>query len=345
MKKMIVSLLFVFCSMHGLKIIHEPLFMVDLPAFTMSNVDPAFNLHIGKDKKRYSTCSSVSWLSNDELIASHLCGESILVYKVNDEKIDIIQTIENLSGNPELDAVSSDGKLYAVSMYNHIYEKDKNNLARVFLYSIEDHTLVQKKVINDCNKEYNCHGVRFSPDNNYLAYTTINRPGYISIYKKIKENDEFEFSYSLKNMFYPLKPKGIDFSPDGRFLGAVYSLRAGKEVEDIPSGIAIYKFNSKKGTIDFNPAYYSGSLDILIPENIAFYPSGSYIFISNQGNDSIVVYNFDSKSGKILDKECELSGIETLLSFPHGFSISPNGKYLAVANYGTNQITIYSIIN
>lgn len=342
MKKLLILVFLFFNSTYGIRITESPIFSIELPLSTTSNIRPEFNLSIKEDKKRYSTCTSASWYGNDILMVSNLFDRSIYVYKINQNDAEIIQIIDNLNGNPELDDVSKDKKYYAVSLYDHIPKKE--SIAKINLYSIlENGRLSLIKTIPGVNGEYNTHGVRFSPDVNLLAFTTINRPGYINIYKKIDNIDDFEPCFSLENALYPLKPKGIDFSPDSQFLAAVYSLRASTITDNKIAGIAIYKLNSKNGSIDPNPVYISKDLDLCVPENVVFYPNGLYLFISNQGNDAIVVYKFNPQTGQILNQEFKLSNPKAQLSFPHGFSISPNGKYLSVCNYGTNKVNIYEI--
>ncbi len=340
--KMIIVSLFACNFINCLTIDNKPLFSITLPASTMENISSDFRLQVKESKSRYSTCTSVSWFDEHTLIISNLYDKSIYVYRINGSHAEIVQVMQNLNGNPELDHVSKDKKYYAVSLYDHVPLKESR--AKINLYSLSpDSQLHFLKTIQGINGEYNTHGVRFSPSCQFLAYTTINRPGYIHMCKKKEGTDNFEFCSSLENVFYPLKPKGIDFSPDSRYLAAVYSLRASTIANNTIAAVATFKFDAQGGSLNPQPVFYSQSLDLDVPENIAFHPNGSHIFISNQGNDSIVVYAFDSSTGHILHKECALTNPDAQLSFPHGFSISPDGNYLAVCNYGHNRVTIHKI--
>jgi hypothetical protein len=60
---------------------------------------------------------------------------------------------------------------------------------------------------------------------------------------------------------------------------------------------------------------------------------GEYIFLACQSADSIIVLRHENDR---IYKVDELQGF----SFPHGVDISPDGKWMAVANYGTSSITI-----
>ena len=60
---------------------------------------------------------------------------------------------------------------------------------------------------------------------------------------------------------------------------------------------------------------------------------GEYIFLACQSADSITVMRHENGN---LYKVDELQGF----SFPHGVDISPDGKWMAVANYGTSSVRI-----
>ena len=48
-------------------------------------------------------------------------------------------------------------------------------------------------------------------------------------------------------------------------------------------------------------------------------------------------------TGQIGESRILLQNPEAQLSFPHGLSISPDGKYLAVTNYGDDTVKIYAL--
>jgi hypothetical protein len=60
---------------------------------------------------------------------------------------------------------------------------------------------------------------------------------------------------------------------------------------------------------------------------------GEYIFLACQSSDSIMVMRCENNNFCLVD---ELQGF----SFPHGVDISPDGKWMAVANYGTSSVSI-----
>ncbi len=58
------------------------------------------------------------------------------------------------------------------------------------------------------------------------------------------------------------------------------------------------------------------------------HPSGKFLYGSNRGHDSIVVYRVDLAKGTLAFVEHETADIKT----PRNFNIDPTGKFCLVAN-------------
>lgn len=101
--------------------------------------------------------------------------------------------------------------------------------------------------------------------------------------------------------------------------------------------------------------YYRGSLKPLqtistLPEGmavqpgfstaeIAVHPSGKFLYGSNRGHDSIVIYTIDPKAGTLT-----LVGHEpTQGKTPRNFGIDPTGTFLLAANQGSDSIVVFRI--
>jgi 6-phosphogluconolactonase len=68
------------------------------------------------------------------------------------------------------------------------------------------------------------------------------------------------------------------------------------------------------------------------------HPSGKFVYGSNRGHDSIVVYATE-RGGKLKYVENEPTGGKT----PRNFGIDPSGKYLLAANQGSDSVVVFSI--
>ena len=68
-------------------------------------------------------------------------------------------------------------------------------------------------------------------------------------------------------------------------------------------------------------------------------PSGRFLYGSNRGHDSIVIYAVDAERGTL-----SLVGHEsTRGKIPRNFEISPSGEFLAAANQDSNNVVMFRI--
>lgn len=300
------------------------------------------------DRIRSSTCTGVDWFhKGNRLISIDLLKSSFQTYAFNpDCAVLSFQTFPNHKYNTKLDSpenlsFSKDGSLLAVS------NSAKGN---VTLYSVNEQTSdlnILPIAFLGTPGDIGIHGVRFSPDGHYLGYVTYDLPGKIRLFRidKTEKNQlSFYVCQSVINPLEPLAPKGLDFSHDSRYIAICYSKRAGTHISENSGLTIIYKFDQETGVMDPNPICQIGLEEGLsVPEDVHFYLDDSCLLVSNQGNDTLTLHDFDTKTGKIGNSYLGLKNPEACLNFPHGFSLSLNGKYLAISNYGDNKVSIYSI--
>ncbi|MHC4517858.1 MAG: lactonase family protein [Planctomycetota bacterium] len=72
---------------------------------------------------------------------------------------------------------------------------------------------------------------------------------------------------------------------------------------------------------------------------VRVHPSGEFLYGSNRGHDSIVVYRIDAASGRLTFVEHETAGIKT----PRNFNIDPTGALCLVGNQGSDSMGVFRI--
>jgi 6-phosphogluconolactonase len=72
---------------------------------------------------------------------------------------------------------------------------------------------------------------------------------------------------------------------------------------------------------------------------VMVHPSGKFLYGSNRGHDSIVVFSIDEKSGKLTYLEHQ----PTQGSTPRGFGIDPTGHFLIVGNQRSDSVVVFRI--
>ena len=73
--------------------------------------------------------------------------------------------------------------------------------------------------------------------------------------------------------------------------------------------------------------------------DVQVHPSGRFLYGSNRGHDSIVVFAIDQNSGRLT----YIENRPTQGSTPRGFGIDPSGSYLLAANQRSDSVVVFRI--
>ena len=93
---------------------------------------------------------------------------------------------------------------------------------------------------------------------------------------------------------------------------------------------------AKLQTISTLPASFTGANTAA---EVEVHPSGRFLYGSNRGHDSIVVYAIDEQTGRLRWVEDQPSQGKT----PRNFGIDPTGHWLLAANQGSDNLVLFSI--
>ncbi len=137
--------------------------------------------------------------------------------------------------------------------------------------------------------------------------------------------------------FYRTKPgagpRHLAFHPEKNFVFLI---------NELDSTISSLGFDTENGILHEIQAVSA------LPENfqgentcadIHAAPNGRFLYGSNRGHDSIVVYKIDENKGALEYVEHVSTGGKT----PRNFMISPNGKFLLAANQDSDSINVFRI--
>jgi 6-phosphogluconolactonase len=114
-------------------------------------------------------------------------------------------------------------------------------------------------------------------------------------------------------------------------------------INELDLTVSSLAFDAKKGTlteiqtVTTLPANFKGANNSCADIHIS--PNGKFLYGSNRGHDSIVVYRLDEKTGKLEYVEHTLTGGKT----PRNFTISPDGKFLLAANQNSDSVVVFRI--
>jgi 6-phosphogluconolactonase len=128
-------------------------------------------------------------------------------------------------------------------------------------------------------------------------------------------------------------PRHLTFHPNGKFLYVI---------NELDSSLTTFKYNAAQGTltafetVTTLPRDFSGEsfcADIHVAK------SGRFLYGSNRGHNSIVVFAIDPRSGRLNLVE----HVSTEGKWPRNFTIDPSGSFLLVANQHTDNVVTFHI--
>jgi 6-phosphogluconolactonase len=130
-------------------------------------------------------------------------------------------------------------------------------------------------------------------------------------------------------------PRHLAFNPDGRFAYVINEMKC---------TMTALTYDSKRGGLTafqtlstlpdgepVKPNYSTAEIDV--------HPSGKFLYGSNRGHNTIVVFGIDEKTGKLTRVE----NVSTEGKTPRSFGIDPTGRYLLAANQDSDSVVVFRI--
>ncbi len=113
-------------------------------------------------------------------------------------------------------------------------------------------------------------------------------------------------------------------------------------INELDSTVSSLAYDAKQGTlkeiqtVSTLPADFTGENTCA---DIHVSPNGEFLYGSNRGHDSIVSYQIDKKTGKLVFLEHTSTGGST----PRNFAIASNGKFLLTANQNSDSVIVFRL--
>jgi 6-phosphogluconolactonase len=123
-------------------------------------------------------------------------------------------------------------------------------------------------------------------------------------------------------------PRHIVFHPNGKFAYVI---------SEMGSTITAFAYDAETGALKEVQTLSSLSGNYSGPNKaaeIAIAPSGKFLFASNRGNNTVVLFAIDAEKGILARIEEQTTGGKT----PRHFGLDPSGKYLVICNQDSDTI-------
>lgn len=129
-------------------------------------------------------------------------------------------------------------------------------------------------------------------------------------------------------------PRHMDFHPSGKFAYVI---------NELDLTMSAYTYDSSTGllrTVQTLPTLPKGATTTdNSAADVHVHPSGTFLYGSNRGHNSIVIYRLDAGTGRMT-----LVGHETrAIKRPRNFHIDPSGSLMLVANQDDASVTVFRI--
>jgi 6-phosphogluconolactonase len=281
---------------------------------------------------------------NPSFIAIH--PELPIFYNVNEHAIDDMGGINQIRVFPATDdlkllrslqsggtapchiSLDRTGKLLLISNYS------SGTLAT---YPVDDKGNVVPpyrlhRLTDDPNQPSHAHMALATPENRFVYVTDLGQDSILLF--RINENLD---GLTRVNGFPASQPgsgpRHLDFHPELPILYVINELNA---------TVDVFERDPDTGQLDFlqNVAITTHQEGQGSGAAIHLHPSGAFLYTSNRGDyDEITCFRVDPANGQLQLEATYPSGGDT----PRDFAISPDGKFLVVANQDSETMRVYRI--
>jgi 6-phosphogluconolactonase len=128
-------------------------------------------------------------------------------------------------------------------------------------------------------------------------------------------------------------PRHVGLHPGGKFAFLI---------NELDSSLAALSFDARKGVfteLQVVPTLPEGFQGESTCADIQVAPSGRFVYVSNRGYDSLVIYRIEQRTGKLTYVGHQSTQGRT----PRQFEIDPTGRFLLVGNQDTDTIVPFRI--
>lgn len=248
-------------------------------------------------------------------------GSSISAYKVNNNgTLTLINNVNSNGKGPCHVQLNKNGDKAVVSNYGggnfSVFNIEKNGSLQD-AFQVIDHNIEIKKAHTHSAKFLDTNLFVADLGRDFLAHYVEKQGNYI-----LKENYKMEVGAG---------PRHFEISNKGNYIYVINELNS--TVSVLKKTENSYKNIQNIGTLsaDFSGESFCADIHISKDEN--------FIYGSNRGENSIVVFKRNKKNGMLQ----KIQNIGVSGDWPRNFTLAPNGKFLLVANQRSKNISIYKL--
>ncbi len=182
-------------------------------------------------------------------------------------------------------------------------------------------------------KEPHAHSINPSPDGRF-AFAADLGLDKIMIYKLDSATGKLDANTpESAKVKAGAGPRHLTFHPDGKFAYVI---------SELDETMTVYAYNAKSGAlteiqqISTLPDDFKG---VSWCAEVRVHPNGKFLYGSNRGHDSIVIYKIDPEKGTLTLSGFQNAGIKN----PRNFNLDPSGRFCIVANQDSGSVCTFRV--
>jgi 6-phosphogluconolactonase len=132
-------------------------------------------------------------------------------------------------------------------------------------------------------------------------------------------------------------PRHLAFHPTQPYMYVINELNSTLSALRYEAATGIWYDIATVSTLPHNPELPPNVTNY--PADLHMHPSGQFLYGSNRGHNSLVVYKIDTPSGRPVFSSYQA----TQGDFPRGFALDPSGQYVLVGNQHGNSVVSFRV--
>jgi len=298
---------------------------------------------------RYATCTGTVWTRPDRMVTAYLLGRAFVTSEFaapgRDGAPVSIDRHDVLGDRPDI------GRITGVKISRDrrwlTYGDDTHGHAAVL--ALDPATGIPTGIAGTVKVpgDVILHAIGFSPDGRYLLFSSVDVPGGLRIVPVTADPDTGRVTFGpvacTPNPYLPSALKGLDFSPDGRWIAMAYGANAGAAStrSTAPAFVEIRPWDAATGTPGPPVARSPRSWRVGGIEDLVWLSAGDRLLLTDQFLDQALVVGCDPGTGAFGPVITRIGWAAGGLHAPHGCAESPDGRWIAITNYGDGSLRIF----
>jgi len=248
---------------------------------------------------------------------------AVVAFEILADSLKKINNDKTLGAHPCHIGITADGKFLATSNYT-------GGSVAIFKLGgkgelMPNPQFIDHKVLDTTNTSH-AHSAKFTDNELYVADL-----GLDAVMRYILKGDKWvPYQQPPLDMASKAGPRHFTFGQEGKFLYVINELNSTITVLERKADYSFTELETQSTlAVDFEGESYCADIHLS--------NDGKFLYGSNRGENTIVIFNVDQANGKL-----NLVGRESVKGdWPRNFSLDPSGNFLLVANQRSNNITVY----